>query len=306
LSCLLHPGRAIASPFLEVFQAYPPVLTVSPNGSLELTDGSSNATVRLVDSDWPTCQGTLAVHSFAFSYGKPFVGQYTAPKCTFNRVTWNLTVVSAGRQFDRLGIVYLGDIEVFRTSTAEPTTSGIEWTYLKVSSVLSRRFLGNSAKTDTSGAQDMTSFLCLLKDDQKLILDLGNLVNDIYTASFNVTLTASYFTARDSIAPADLILPLSARKGAQGQPSVFIVPPATASNALLLPRNTRKAIFTIAATGQKEEEVWLDLHRVRSTCAMLTSHTVLVEQRFAIEHRHVSIIWRTIRILTISRSSTLD
>lgn len=137
---LTHPGRAIASSFLEVFQAYPPVLTVSPNGSLELTDGSSNATVRLVDSDWPTCQETLAVHSFAFSYGKPFVGQYTAPNCTFNRVTWNLTVVSAGRQFDRLGIVYLGDIEVFRTSTAEPTTSGIEWTYLKVGSVVSRPF----------------------------------------------------------------------------------------------------------------------------------------------------------------------
>jgi hypothetical protein len=101
----------------------------------------------------------------------------------------------------------------------------------------------------------MTSFLCLLKDDQKLIFDLGNLVNDIYTASFNVTLTASYFTARDSIAPAHLILPLSARKGTQGQPSVFIVPPAIASNSLLLPRNTRKAIFTIAATGQNEEEV---------------------------------------------------
>lgn len=138
LRWLPHHRRAIASSFLEVFEAYPPVLTVSPNGSLELTDGSLNATVRLVDSDWPTCQGTLAVHSFAFSYGKPFVGQYTAPNCTFNRVTWNLTVVSAGRQFDRLGIVYIGDIEVFRTSTAEPTTNGIEWTYLKVSSVLSR------------------------------------------------------------------------------------------------------------------------------------------------------------------------
>lgn len=48
-------------------------------------------------------------------------------------MTWNLTVVSAGRQFDRLGIVYLGDIEILRTSTAEPTMTGIEWTYLKVS-----------------------------------------------------------------------------------------------------------------------------------------------------------------------------
>jgi len=47
-------------------------------------------------------------------------------------VTWNLTVVSAGRQFDRLGILFFGDTEVLRTSTAEPTATGIQWTYLKV------------------------------------------------------------------------------------------------------------------------------------------------------------------------------
>lgn len=128
-----HYARALTSSFLEVFQIYPPVLTVAPDGgALELTDGSSNASVEIVDVDRSSCQQTLVVHSFAFSYGQPFVGNYTPPQCKFNRVTWNLTVVSAGRQFDRLGIVYLGDIEVFRTSTAEPTANGIEWTYLKV------------------------------------------------------------------------------------------------------------------------------------------------------------------------------
>ena len=134
--CLPHYDRSPISSFLEVFQVYPPVLTVAPNGSLELTDGSSNATVRLIDSPLPTCQDVLAVHTFAFSYGKPFVGRYTPPECSFSRVTWNLTVVSAGRQFDRLGIIYLGDVEVIRTSTAEPTTNGIRWTYLKVRAVL--------------------------------------------------------------------------------------------------------------------------------------------------------------------------
>jgi hypothetical protein len=101
----------------------------------------------------------------------------------------------------------------------------------------------------------MTNYISLLKTKQKIIFDLGNLVNEIYTAPFNVTLSASYFTATDSISPADLILPLSARKGAEGQPSVFTVPPDTAFNALLFPRNAEKAIFTIAATGQSEEEV---------------------------------------------------
>lgn len=126
--------RAAATSLLEVFQVYPPVLTVTPGGVLEITDGSSNATVDIIDNHRPSCQQTLVIHSFAYSYGQPFVGSYTPPSCSFNRVTWNLTVTSAGRQFDRLGIVYLGDIEVFRTSTAEPTANGIEWTYLKVGS----------------------------------------------------------------------------------------------------------------------------------------------------------------------------
>ena len=108
------------------------MLTVASNGSLELTDGSSNATVKVVDGHQPTCHHVLAIHTFAISYGKPYVGSYKPPECAFNRVTWNLTVLSAGRQFDRLGIVYLGDVEVFRTSTAEPTKDGIQWTYLKV------------------------------------------------------------------------------------------------------------------------------------------------------------------------------
>jgi hypothetical protein len=101
----------------------------------------------------------------------------------------------------------------------------------------------------------MTTYQSLFKHDQTIIFDLGNLVNDIYTAAINVTLTAAYFTAPDSIIPADLILPVSARKGSQDLPSVFTVPPSTASNSLTLPQNVKKAVFTISATGQSEEEV---------------------------------------------------
>jgi hypothetical protein len=71
-------------------------------------------------------------------------------------------------------------------------------------------------------AQDMTNFLPLFKEDQTIIFDLGNLVNDVFTAPFNITLTSSYFTVdRNSSPPADVILPLSKRQGAAGQPSYF-------------------------------------------------------------------------------------
>lgn len=131
-SSLRNFARQATTSLLEVFQIYPPVLTVTPDDTLEITDGSSNASVAIVNTNRQTCQQTLLVHDFAYSYGQPYVGPYSPPDCSFNRVTWNLTVESAGRQYDRLGIVYLGDIEVFRTSTAEPTQDGIEWTYLKV------------------------------------------------------------------------------------------------------------------------------------------------------------------------------
>lgn len=126
-------ARASKSPLLEVFQVYPPVLTVARNGALEITDDTPGEGAQSTGSYQSVCEEVLAVHSFGYSYGQPFISSYTSPGCDFNRVTWNLTVVSAGRQFDRLGIVYLGDTEVFRTSTAEPTANGIRWTYLKVS-----------------------------------------------------------------------------------------------------------------------------------------------------------------------------
>lgn len=101
----------------------------------------------------------------------------------------------------------------------------------------------------------MTSFLPLFQQDQTLIFDLGNIINDIYTGPFNVTLTSSFFTADDSVVPADEIIPVSKRQGAAGQPSYFTVPDETASNDLTLPRNVKKAVFTVAATGQSQEEV---------------------------------------------------
>lgn len=101
----------------------------------------------------------------------------------------------------------------------------------------------------------MTNYLSLFKTSQKVIFDLGNLIDNTYTAAFNVTLTASFFTAGDSITPADLILPVSARQSAADAASVFTVPPGLASNLVTLPRNTIRSVFAISATGQSAEEV---------------------------------------------------
>lgn len=216
---LLTPGFALnsraanqTSPLLECLQVTPPVLSPAK----------------------PTCQQTLMVHTFGYSYGKPFVGDYIPPECEFNRVTFNFTVTSAGRQYDRLALMFFNDTEIFRTSTAEPTANGIIWTYIK----------------------DMSNFLALFKEPQKIIFDLGNLVDDTYTGSWNTTLTATFFTTDDAIHAADIIVPVSARKSASNSPSGFVVPETKAIDTMTLPRNAKKAVFTISACGQAAEEFW--------------------------------------------------
>ncbi|KAL7623484.1 hypothetical protein AAE478_007166 [Parahypoxylon ruwenzoriense] len=150
----------------------------------------------------------------------------------------NFTVISQGRQFDRLALMYFGDTEVWRTSTAEPTRPpGIRWTYSK----------------------DMTEYLYFWKSPQKLIFDLGNLLDDKYTASFNATLAATFFTSRvgtEDAPPADVIIPISARKGATNGVSQFTLPAENATNTISFPQNVNRAIFSVSANGQASEEFW--------------------------------------------------
>jgi len=146
----------------------------------------------------------------------------------------NFTVTSRGRQFDRLALMYFGDTEVWRTSTAEPTTTGIEWTYIK----------------------DMSEYLYFWKEPQKLIFDLGNIIDSTYTGYYNTTLTATFFTSDETVEAAAMIIPISARNSASNAASVFMVPSDNATNTVTLPQNINRAVFTISACGQSTEEFW--------------------------------------------------
>ena len=146
----------------------------------------------------------------------------------------NFTVTSEGRQFDRLGIMYLGDIEVFRTSTAEPTQDGIIWTYVK----------------------EMHHLDALWLEDQKIIFDLGNLINEQYTGVFHTKLSVTFFTVFGPSFIADSILPISLRVSHEDQPSAFRLPDQTAEVFHVLPKNVNRAVVSLAACGQAFEEFW--------------------------------------------------
>jgi len=104
--------------------------------------------------------------------------------------------------------------------------------------------------------QDMSHLLALFKKPQKFIYQLDNVNDNTYTGVLNTTVTATFFTAEDTVVPADLIYPVSSRQSSNNMGSLFSVPSQNATNTLSLPRNINKAVFSIAATGQTAEEFW--------------------------------------------------
>ncbi|POS69182.1 peptide-N4-(N-acetyl-beta-glucosaminyl)asparagine amidase A [Diaporthe helianthi] len=224
----------------QVFEVTPPVLgwdgqVVGAGRPVPFT--GVETTVVTGSSD--ECKVTLAVRSFANSFNQPFVGQYTPPACLgdSNTAVMNLTVETIGRQFDRLSFIFLGDTELLRWSTAQPRRNGVTYTAIK----------------------DVSSFLPLWRQPQKVIFDLGNLLNENLSGIFNTTLEVTFFQAPGGLSSnANTIIPISRRVGLnESQPSVFNTGDVNATTIVTdFPRNARKAIFTIQSCGQIGEEFW--------------------------------------------------
>ncbi|CAG8898377.1 unnamed protein product [Penicillium egyptiacum] len=269
------PSQAPSSTDLqEFFQLYSPI-------SLD-SGGNDNCDVEILLMD----------HVFGSSYGEPFVGRrsrmllllvsnlatyvgdYEPPNCDFDTVRINLTVTSRGKQFDRLALMYLGDNEVFRTSTAEPTANGIVWTYVK----------------------EMSQYNSLWKSPQKLIFDLGNIINDVYTGSFNATLTA-HFSEGQNVKTADMVFPISAKKSASNSSSAFQLPTDNTTVMYVIPAAASRAIVSISACGQSEEEFWWsnvfseDTRDFESTVGGLYGYTPFREVQLYIDGILAGLVW---------------
>lgn len=171
--------------------------------------------------------------------------------------------------------MYLGDIEVFRTSTAEPTENGIVWTYVK----------------------EMDQYNVLWKTEQKIIFDLGNLISDVYTGTFNTTLTATFFTTPFVRETADEILPISAKQSFKNQGSAFTIPSQTAAVTYRFPQNVKKAVISLSACGQGEEEFWYsnalssETDTFRSTTGPLSGGSPFREVQILIDGKLAGVSW---------------
>ncbi|MGW0390628.1 peptide-N4-asparagine amidase [Streptomyces sp. NPDC003042] len=169
-----------------------------------------------------SCQVTLAEAQFRdFT---PFRGSYTPPTgcggSAWAKVVLQLDGKVKGRQYDRLGNLTLGGVEILRTSTPQPSPDGIAWSVEK----------------------DVTRYRDTLSRPQPVEMLIGNVVNDTYTGVIDVKVTLTFYAAEGAAGPAetpDLVLPLT-------------------SPAVTTPRNTERLLAEVYATGSGGgcEEYW--------------------------------------------------
>ncbi|GAA0287192.1 hypothetical protein GCM10010302_26960 [Streptomyces polychromogenes] len=169
-----------------------------------------------------SCRVTLAEAQFRdFT---PYRGDYTPPggcgRSGWAKVVLRLDGKVKGRQYDRLGNLTVGGVEILATSTPEPSPEGIEWSVEK----------------------DVTHYRDVLSRPQPVEMLIGNVVDDTYTGVIDVRATLTFYAAEGRTRPAptpDRVLPLT-------------------TPAVTTPRNTERILAEVYATGSGGgcEEYW--------------------------------------------------
>ncbi|MGP4051320.1 peptide-N4-asparagine amidase [Streptomyces sp. 2A115] len=170
-----------------------------------------------------SCEVTVAEAQFRdFT---PYEGTYAPPSgCgdRWSKVVLRLDGKVKGRQFDRLGYVHIGGVEVFRTSTPQPSPDGIEWSVEK----------------------DVTRYSDTLREGHDVEMLIGNVVDDTYTGIIDVEVTLTFYAAENQVAHNPAATP----------DSVLTLQDGT----LTTPRNSERVVAEVYATGSGGgcEEYW--------------------------------------------------
>ncbi|MFJ2832490.1 peptide-N4-asparagine amidase [Streptomyces sp. NPDC087263] len=173
--------------------------------------------------DTRSCEVTVAQAQFRdFT---PYEGSYAPPgDCgdRWSKVVLRLDGNVKGRQFDRLGYLHIGGVEIFRTSTPEPSPDGIEWSVEK----------------------DVTRYSDTLRAAQPVEMLIGNVVDGTYTGIIDVKVTLTFYAAEGTAKQATASTPDSVLTLQDG--------------ALTTPRNSERIVAEVYATGSGGgcEEYW--------------------------------------------------
>ncbi|MGK5628810.1 peptide-N4-asparagine amidase [Streptomyces sp. URMC 123] len=180
----------------------------------------------------PTPSCSVRVAHAAFRDFTPYRGTYTPPEgcgSRWNTVVMRLDGAVAGRQYDRLGHVSIGGVEMLRTSTPQPSPEGITWSVEK----------------------DVTRYAPVLRSPRPVEMLIGNVVDETHTGVIEVTVTLTFYASDKGHPPAvtpDRVLTLD---GARDEGGVH-------TGDLTTPRNSERIVAEVYATGSGGgcEEYW--------------------------------------------------
>ncbi len=169
-----------------------------------------------------SCEVTLA--DTQFRDFTPYRGTYTPPEgCGdhWSKVVLQLDGKVKGRQYDRLGYLHVGGVEILRTSTPEPSPEGIAWHVEK----------------------DVTRYSDTFRRAQDVEMLIGNVVNDTYTGVIDVHVTLTFYAGHPRTPAPDRVLTLADTPDGQ---------------TLTTPRNSERVVAEVYATGSGGgcEEFW--------------------------------------------------
>jgi hypothetical protein len=161
-----------------------------------------------------SCEVTVA--QVQFRDFTPYRGTYTPPgDCgdRWSKVVLRLDGKVKGRQYDRLGYLHVGGVEIFRTSTPQPSPDGIAWSVEK----------------------DVTRYSDTFRSRQDVEMLIGNVVDDTYTGILDVKVTLTFHQGRPDGKTPDRVLALD--QGTDG------------ATTLTTPRNSERVVAEVYATG---------------------------------------------------------
>ncbi|XP_044508506.1 peptide-N4-(N-acetyl-beta-glucosaminyl)asparagine amidase A [Mangifera indica] len=213
----------------------------------------------------PSCTRTIVNHFFADTINKPpFTVPYSPPSgCPqpWSHIILEFHAKIKGEQYDRIAGLWLGGVELLRTSTAEPTECGIFWKVRK----------------------DITRYSCLLTQSNiNVTMMLENIVNDVFTGVYHVKVNLLFFKDKDVTGrvpsilsqnnfnsqvgfesdkyyypPADLILPISNNDG-EKEGFWFRVESESDINfkKINFPRNAYRVILELYVSFHGNDEFW--------------------------------------------------
>lgn len=218
LTVLAAPAATAQTPPAEFGSDWHDPVTAAPPVA---TPGTRSCTVTVADT--------------RFRDFTPYTGTYTPPAgcgTRWSKVVLRLNGSVAGRQYDRLGYLHIGGVEILRTSTPEPSPDGISW----------------------SAEKDVTRYASTLRAEQPVEMLIGNVVDDTYTGVIAVKVTLTFYAAAKKSAVTNSAVTGSAAESADVPDKVIPLDSAT----LTTPRNSERVVAEVYATGSGGgcEESW--------------------------------------------------